>query len=76
MVYRDKEIRVEVPVFVPLPEELLAWRAPKYLYPPDAMAVGAIEDKVEALELALGMCNNDKELIRAKQPVRAGDSPD
>jgi len=32
------------------------------------MPVGALEDKVESLELALGMCNNDKELIRAKQP--------
>jgi hypothetical protein len=30
--------------------------------------VAALEDKIEALELALAICNNDKELIRAKQP--------
>lgn len=58
-----------MPVFVSLPEELLVWRTPQFLYPSDAMPVGALEDKVEALELALGMCNNDKELIRAKQPA-------
>lgn len=73
--YRDKEVRVEVPVLVPLPAELLVWRAPRFNYPPDVLPVGAIEDKVEALELALGMCNNDKELIRAKQPIRPADTP-
>lgn len=60
---------MKVPVFVPLPEELLRTCAPRFLYPPDSMPIAALEDKIEALELALGECNNDKELIRAKQPV-------
>lgn len=57
-----------MPVYVALPAELLEIRYPRFLYPPDSMPVGAIEDKAEALELALGQCNNDKELIRSKQP--------
>jgi hypothetical protein len=61
-------VKVPVPVFVPLPENLLQLCQPKYRYPADAMPVAALEDKIEALELALAMCNNDKELIRAKQP--------
>lgn len=57
-----------MPVYVALPADLLELRYPHFLYPPDAMPVGAIVDKVKALELALGQCNNDKEVIRSKQP--------
>jgi hypothetical protein len=34
----------------------------------DALPIEALVDKVEALELALAMCNNDKALILDKQP--------
>lgn len=68
IVYRDKPVPVPTPVYVALPPELLELRYPRFLYPAGRMPVGALEDKVESLELALGMCNNDKELIRAKQP--------
>lgn len=61
-------MEVKVPVYVPLPADLLELRYPRFLYPVDAMPVGAIVDKVKALELALGQCNNDKEVIRSKQP--------
>jgi hypothetical protein len=53
---------------VALPADLLELRYPHFLYPADAMPVGAIVDKLKALELALGQCNNDKEVIRSKQP--------
>lgn len=58
------------PVFVPLPAELLEPCVAKFLYPPGAMPIASIEDKVEALELALAWCNNDKEVIRSKQPAQ------
>lgn len=57
-----------MPVYVALPANLLDLCEPKYLYPPDAMPIAAMEDKVTALELAIASCNNDKELIRSKQP--------
>lgn len=61
-------VEVKVPVYVPLPAELLKACEPRFRYPKDSMPVGAIEDKVDALEDALAMCNNDKELILSKQP--------
>jgi hypothetical protein len=67
-VTRTETVSVKVPVLVPLPDDLLELRAPRFLYPADSMPIAALEDKIEGLELALGECNNDKELIRAKQP--------
>lgn len=68
VVTRTETVTVKVPVYVALPDNLLQVCQPKYRYPADALPVAALEDKIEALELALGMCNNDKELIRATQP--------
>ena len=68
IVYRDKVVEVPTPVYVPLPAALLEVARPRFLYPPDSMPIAALEDKIEALELALGVCNNDKEVIRSKQP--------
>lgn len=71
IVYRDKLVLVPTPVYVPVPENLLKLCEPRYLYPQDSMPVAALEDKIEALEVAIAMCNNDKELIRSKQPNSA-----
>lgn len=69
VVTKTVTVEVPVPVLVPLHESLLKIHAPRYLYPTGSMPVAALEDKVEALEIALGLCNNDKELIRAAQPA-------
>lgn len=68
VVTRTVTVEVKVPVFVPLPDELVQVRFPRFLYPADSLPIAALDDKIEALELALGQCNNDKELIRAAQP--------
>lgn len=51
-----------------LPENLTNTCQPRYRYPVDSLTVEAMEEKIGALEDALAICNNDKEVIKSKQP--------
>jgi hypothetical protein len=51
----------------PLPAELVRDCEPRVWYPAGSMTVGAIVDRLEAVELALAICRNEKALIRAAQ---------
>lgn len=62
-----KTISVEIPVPVvkPLPLELTKDCEPRYRYPATDLTVEALIDRLVAVEIALGICRNQLELIRA-----------
>jgi hypothetical protein len=47
------------------PAEITADCVPRYLYPSDDVTVGAVLDRLEAVEIALAECRNKLEVIRA-----------
>lgn len=63
-----RTVEVPVPVVKPLPAELTRDCAPRYLYPAGDLTVRAIVDRLEAVEIAIAICRNQLELIRAEQP--------
>lgn len=67
-VTETRTVEVPVPVVKPLPAELIRDCAPRYLYPADDLTVRAIVDRLEAVEIAIAICRNQLELIRAEQP--------
>lgn len=60
-------VEIPVPVVKPLPVELTQDCVPRYNYLADDLTVSALIDRLEAVEIALGMCRNQLELIRAAQ---------
>jgi hypothetical protein len=54
-----------VPVLKPLPAELTKDCAPRYLYADNDLTVEAVIDRLTAVEIALAICRNQLELIRA-----------
>lgn len=61
-----KTVEVPVPILKPLPQELTKDCVPRYLYPAD-ITIEAVLDRLEATEIALAICRNQLELIRAGQ---------
>jgi hypothetical protein len=54
-------------VVKPLPPELTADCAPRYQYPANDITGEALVDRLIAVELALAICRNQLENIRAAQ---------
>lgn len=61
-------VEVPIPVVKPLPAEILRDCDPRYRYASDDMTVEAVIDRLEAVEVALAICRNQMELVRAAQP--------
>lgn len=60
-------MEVPVPVVRPLPAELIADCEPRYRYTSDDLTIEAVIDRLEAVEVALAICRNQFELVRAAQ---------
>lgn len=60
-------VEVPVPVLVRFPPELTRDCDPRYRYPADDLTVEAAIDRLEAVEIALAICRNQLELIRAAE---------
>lgn len=60
-----KAVEVPVPVRATLPSSLTADCEPKYRYSADDLTVEAIVDRLAAVEVALAICRNQFEVIRA-----------
>ena len=67
VVTKTETVRVPVPVVKPLPPELTADCAPRYQYPANDITGEALVDRLIAVELALAICRNQLENIRAAQ---------
>jgi hypothetical protein len=59
-------VEIPVPVLREFPAEITADCVPRYLYPVGEMTVGAVLDRLEAVEIALAVCRNQLEVIRAR----------
>lgn len=60
-----------VPVIRPLPADITKDCEPRYTYPQDDITVESLADRAEALEIALAICRNQLEVIRALQAAQA-----
>lgn len=58
---------IPVPTVKPLPPELVKDCEPKYLYPVGDITIEGLLDRLEAVEIALAICRNQMELVRAAQ---------
>lgn len=67
VVTKTVTVEVPVPLVKPIDPKLTADCEPRYQYPATSMRVRALRDRLIALELALGFCRNQLELIRASQ---------
>lgn len=68
VVYRDRTIEVPVPVIQPVPAELLRGCQPRTSVPArGVLTVGDVFERLDAVEVALAMCANQIEIIRARQ---------
>lgn len=61
-------VEIPVPVLKALPAEITKDCPPRYLYPSGDITIEALIDRVLALEIAIGFCRNQLEIIRAAQP--------
>lgn len=68
VVVKTVPVEIPVPVVKPLPREITADCPPRFLYPDDDVTVEAVIDRLIAVEIALGICRNNLELVRASQP--------
>ncbi|HZO14112.1 MAG TPA: hypothetical protein VFB62_12660 [Polyangiaceae bacterium] len=65
IVTKTVPVEIPVPVVKPLPHELTKDCEPRYRYPATDLTVEAVIDRLVAVEIALGICRNQLDLIRA-----------
>jgi hypothetical protein len=68
VVEKTSAVEIPTPVVTHLPAVMTKDCAPQYRYPADDVTIAAVLDRLEAVEIALAICRNQLEVIRAAQP--------
>lgn len=68
VVTKTVPVEIPVPVLKALPAEITKDCPPRYVYPAGDLTIEALIDRALALEIALAICRNQLEIIRAAQP--------